>query len=461
MPQVTINQAMQLAVQNHQAGKLPEAEAVYRQVLNQQPNNPQALHLLGVIAAQVGKFDMAIDLIRRAIASDPTVAGFHNNLGSALYDSGLLDQAAAAYHEALRLKPDYGEAYNHLGCVYLAEGNWQLALETFRKALELQPKSAATRWNYSRVLLTLGHWEQGWAEFDSRLKMARLGLNRGFPQPQWDGSDPSGKTILLHAEGGRGDALNFIRFVPQVAQRGAKLILECQPALVTLFDRLPGLDRVIARGQPLPEVDWHIPLQGLPHVLRITVENVPNKVPYLWAPADRVRKWADRLAGQTKLRVGLVWAGMKHPGRDWRTRTIDIFAPLAEVPGVKFFSLQTGEDSRQAPPNGMDWADFSTELNDFAETAALVQNLDLVVSVDTSVAHLAGALAKPVWVLIPLQSDFRWLLERTDTPWYPTMRLFRQRNKEVWTDVIEHMAQALGKLRDDHSNLPEQRKTSG
>ncbi len=311
------------------------------------------------------------------------------------------------------------------------------------------------------MLLTLGQWKEGWAEFDSRLRLPHLGLNRGFPQPQWDGADPSGKTILLHAEGGHGDALNFIRLVPQVAQLGAKLILECQPALVRLMDGMAGLDRVIARGQPLPAFHWQIPLQSLPHVLGLTAENVPNKVPYLSAPVDAARRWADRLAGEAKRRVGLVWSGMKHAGRDARSRTIDVFAPLAEVPGVKFFSLQVGEASRQTPPKGMDWADYSAELIDFAETAALVQNLDLIVSVDTSIAHLAGALAKPVWVLIPFQSDFRWLLDRTDTPWYPTMRLFRQKSIGDWTDVIQRIARALAELGVERSEPLEKRKTSG
>jgi len=372
----------------------------------------------------------------------------HNNLGKALRDNEQLAEAAAAHREALRLKPDYGDAYNNLGCVLQEEGKWEEALEAYRKAVELEPASAAAHWNYSRALLTLGHWEQGWREFDSRLKVARLGLNRNFPQPQWNGSDPLGKTILLHAEGGHGDALNFIRFVPQLAERGAKLILECQRGLVPLFERLAGLDRVIARGRPLPEVDWQIPLQGLPHILGITVDNIPNKVPYLAASTDRVERWEKRLADETKLRVGLVWSGMTRARRDSRTRRIDVFAPFAEVPGIKFFSLQTGEDSRQTPPKGMDWADFSGELTDFAETAALVQNLDLVVTIDTSVAHLAGALARPVWVLIPLETDFRWLLERTDSPWYPTMRLFRQKNRGNWTDVIEQIAGALAEFRD-------------
>jgi Tfp pilus assembly protein PilF len=424
---------------NRQDLAIPE----YREALRINPQNAVFAHNLGVALAENGQADEAIEALEKALALNPGVPLTHSAMGAVLLRVGRLEEAGKCLRRAIELAPNLAVAYNNLGGVLQEQGKWQEALEVFRKAVELDPANNASRWNYSRLLLMLGHWEQGWAEFDSRLNLPLLGLKRDFPQPQWDGSDPSGKTILLHAEGGHGDALNFIRFVPQVAQRGAKLILECQPGLITLFEGLPGLDRVIARGQPLPEFDWQIPLQGLPRPLGLTLENIPNTVPYLSAPADRVRRWAHRLASQTKLRVGLVWSGTRYVDRDIRTRTIDVFAPLAEVPGVKFFNLQTGEDSHQTPPKEMDWADFSAELTDFAETAALVQNLDLVVTIDTSVAHLAGALGKPVWVLIPFQCDFRWMLDRTDTPWYPTMRLFRQPTKSGWETPIRLMTEAL------------------
>ncbi|MGD0767837.1 MAG: tetratricopeptide repeat-containing glycosyltransferase family protein [Tepidisphaeraceae bacterium] len=514
MTQVTIDQAMKRAVQDHEAGRLADAERIYREVLAREPNHPDALHLLGMILIQGNRSDLAIEPIRRAIAVNPAMPHYHNSLGNALSDTGLIDESIAEYRQAIQLKADYAEAYNNLGISLRAKGlfdeaaaayrqaliiepnyakahnnlgnalrdkrllddadaeyrlalridpnfaeahrnlggilqqrgKWQEAMESLRKAVALEPGNATLRWSYSRILLLLGHWKEGWAQFDARLKAPMFHLDRGFRQPQWDGSDPSGKTILLHAEGGHGDALTFIRFVPQVAQRGAKLILECQPGLVPLFEGMSGLNRVIPRGQPLPAFDWQIPLQSLPHVFGVTPENVPDKVPYLSAPPDRVSHWAARLAGETKLRVGLMWSGAKHTGWDNRTRSVDVFAPLAEVPGVKFFSLQKGDESREPPPQGMDWADVSAELNDFADTAALVQNLDLVISVDTSVAHLAGALAKPVWVLIPFQPDFRWLLDRTDTPWYPTMRLFRQPTQTGWQTPVEQMAQALSSL---------------
>ena len=344
---------------------------------------------------------------------------------------------------AVELDPKFPNNYNNLGAIMEDEGKWPEALDAYRKAIALNPDSALFHWNCACALMALGQWEEGWEEFEWRLRAPRLGLNRNFTQPQWDGSDSAGKTILAHAEGGYGDALQFVRFVPLVAQRGAKMILECQPGLAPLFEGMVGVAQVVPRGQPLPAFDWQIPLQSLPRIFGITPRNIPNQVPYLSAPADRTQRWADRLAGGTKLRVGLVWSGAKNSQWDYRTRTIDAFSPLAGTPGVKFFSLQKGEASQQAPPTGMDWADFTSELNDFADTAALIHNLDLVVTVDTSTGHLAGAMGKAVWVLVPFKSDIRWLLDRPDTPWYPTMRLFRQPTETDWQTPIRQIAAAL------------------
>jgi tetratricopeptide (TPR) repeat protein len=415
----------------------------YREATRLEPTNAKYWHDLGVGLAESGHREESIAVFDKTIELNPASVWGYSSKGITLARLGRPEEAMACMRRAIEIDPKLPAAYNNLGSVLQEEGRWDEALEQYSKAVALDPSSALARWNLSRVHLMLGHLKEGWAEFDSRLQVPHLHLKRTFPEPQWDGSDPSGKTILLHAEGGHGDALQFIRLAPPIARRGAKLILECQPALVPLLERFPELDRVIARGQPLPAFDWQIPLQSLPHVLGITLENIPNQVPYLSAPPDRVEQWKQRLAGETKVRVGLVWSGSQYAGGDSRTRTIDVFAPLAELPGFKFFSLQKGKDSGQSPPTGMDWLDYTAELNDFADTAALVQNLDLVVTIDTSVAHLAGALAKPVWVLIPFQCDFRWLLNRTDTLWYPTMRLFRQIKIGDWDTPIHELVTAL------------------
>lgn len=415
----------------------------YREATRLDPRNAHYMYNLGAALGKNGNHAEALEAFDKTIELTPEFARVHNNKGIALKRLGRRSEALASLRRAMELDPDFPGTYNTFGTILEDEGKWPEAIDAYRKAMALDPDSALIHWNYARALMVLGQWKEGWEEFEWRLKEPQLALNRGFPQPQWDGSDPAGQTILAHAEGGYGDALNFVRFVPMVAQRGAKVILECQPGLAPLFDGMAGVDRVIPRGQPLPAFDWQIPLQSLLRIFGVTPQNIPNQVPYVSPPADRAQRWADRLAGETKLRVGLVWSGSKYSDEDSRTRTIDVFAPLAEVPGIKFFSLQKGDHSQQTPPPGMDWADFTSELNDFADTAALVQNLDLVVTVDTSTAHLAGAMGKPVWVLIMFKSEFRWLLDRTDTPWYPTMRLFRQPTETDWQTPVRQMAVAL------------------
>jgi len=404
---------------------------------------------LGATLAESGRYPEALDAFDRTMQLNPSFAALHSNRSAVLRQMGQPEEALAAIRRAVEIDPDAPGVQNNLAAVLFDEGNLEEAMIAWRKAVMQNPDYAGVHWNYARVLLAVGHYAEGWEEFEWRLRIPALRLNRGFSQPQWDGRDPAGKTILLFTEGGFGDALQFIRLVPRVTARGGRWLLECQPELVTLFDKTPGVERIIPRGQPLPEFDMQIPLQSLPRVLKITLQNIPNEVPYLNPPADRVERWAARLAGETRLHVGLAWAGSKGGKADkpdLRTRSIDVFAPLAAVEGVKFFSLQKGDGCEQTPPAGMDLADFTGELSDFADTAALVRNLDLIVTVDTAIAHLAGALAKPVWVLIPFVSDFRRLHNRTDSPWYPTMRFFREPAAGDWGTPIGEMVRALREM---------------
>jgi Tfp pilus assembly protein PilF len=474
---VTISQAIELALQHHRAGRLAEAEACYKNILAQAPDAPDALHLLGVLASQRGRPDIAVQLIQRAIAVQPNTGDFHFNLAGVLRAMGRLDESITQLYRTVELKPEMAAAYANLGLtlsdvgrldeamiafnkalevdpnqpgVYLDMGNvyWkrfqhEQALACFRRGIEFDPQGAALHWSVARVSLQLGLFKEGWEEFEWRLKFKDMQLDRGFAEPTWDGSDASGRTVLLHTEGGIGDAVNFIRLVPLAARRGGRFILECQPTLIQLFQGAPGVEQIVGRGQTLPPFDLHLPLQGLLRILGINLENIPNKVPYLHAPNDRVDAFAARIPSDGKLKVGLAWCGVMYSEADFRSRDLDIFRPLMNLPNIRFFSLQKGEASVQKPPAGVDWVDFTSELKTFSDTAALVENLDLIISVDTSVAHLAGALAKPVWVLIPTQSDFRWLLHRADSPWYPTMRLFRQNYGDDWSKPIAAMTKAL------------------
>ena len=523
MPQLTIQQAFALAVQHHQAGRLSQAELLYRQILSQQPRNLNVLHLLGVIAAQTERHDLAVELIRQAINVNPNFPETHYNLGKALSEQGRLDEAIVAYrkaialqpdyadaHEnlanalkdsgrledatfayrqvialrpnspealsnlgvilwemgllnesiaacrqAIALKPDYADAHTNLGNALSRQGRLGEAIAAHRRAIALEPDDAEPHWNLALELLVMGDLIHGWEEYEWRWKCNALrSYNRDFAQQQWDGSPLHGRAILLHAEQGIGDTLHFIRYLPMVTQLGGHPIVECQPEVQRLLQMMAGSSPVLARGSPLPHFDVHCPLLSMPKSFGTTLASIPRNVPYLNAhPAD-VEKWRARLASRpSSLNVGLTWAGNPTKKDDQsRSMALAQFAPLAPVPGVRFFSLQKGPTASQTqnPPLAMDLIDWTDELNDFADTAALIANLDLVISVDTAVAHLAGAMAKPVWTLLPFVPDWRWLRQRHDTPWYPTMRLFRQPSIGDWHAVMRQAAQALTTMNHLH-----------
>ena len=518
----TSHQPIRIGLRYHQAGQFQEAEAVYRQILEREPNNPYVLNLLGVLAHQTGRQQAAIQWIGRAISIKPAVAEFHNglgeayrasgqldqamacyekaialkrgcveahinlgnalqdkglldeavaaygaaiqirpdsaeahnNLGSALRQKGQLDEAVAAYREAIRLKPDYADAYGNLGGALAVNGQADDAIAACERAIQLKPDLAEAHFTRSVMRLLKGDFAQGWAEYEWRWRRKDAPPPRwNFPQPIWRGPDPSGRTILVHAEQGFGDMLQFVRYAPLLAGRGAKVIVECHPQLKSLLQGMKGVERVLAAPEPLPPFDLHAPLLSLPPAFGTTLETIPAEVPYLRADPDLVEAWRARLAADggpsTMLRVGLAWAGRSTYKAD-RDRSVSLsaLAPLAEVKGVRFHSLQKGEPARQArtPPPGMNLVDLTDELKDFADTAALIANLDLVVSVDTAVVHLAGAMARPVWTLIPSVPDWRWLLDREDSPWYPTMRLFRQTARGDWGGVVNRVAHELRNL---------------
>ncbi|MGD0138150.1 MAG: tetratricopeptide repeat protein [Tepidisphaeraceae bacterium] len=549
---ISIQQAFDLALQHDQAGRLQEAEQLYRQILARQPNHAQALHLLGVLAGRAGQKDVAVELIRRAIAFRPDYAEAHYNLGNALKDKGQLDEAIAAfrqaialnpnlpeahinvgnawkdkgqldeaiaaYRQAIALRPNYAEAHNNLGNALRIKGQLDESIAAYRQAIALRPNypeahiNLGNAWNYkgqldeaiaayrqaialrpnfaealsnlgnvlkdngqadeavaaflqaialnpnlpephynlSLSLLALGDFHQGWEEHEWRWKCKEFpSAARNFAQPRWDGCPLEGRSLLLHTEQGLGDAVQFIRYLPLAAQRGARIIIECQAELQRLFQTMSGNYQTVVRGQPLPAFDLHCPLLSLPWVFGTNLASIPNDVPYLHADAEDAGRWQDRLGGHCALlKVGLAWAGKPTHQND-RNRSMKLarLAPLGQLPGVHFFSLQKGTAAAEAkaPPAGMELVDWTEELKDFADTAALIANLDLVIAVDTAVVHLAGAMGKPVWTLLPFASDWRWLLDRADSPWYPTMRLFRQATPGDWDGVIRRVAAELSR----------------
>jgi hypothetical protein len=293
-----------------------------------------------------------------------------------------------------------------------------------------------------------GDFEHGWPEYEWRWKTRDFSSGRRpFTQPQWDGGSLNGRTILLHAEQGLGDTLQFIRYAPLVAEAAGNIVVECPAPLKRLLRHSLRQVPVLSKGEPLPPFDIHCPMLSLPLACRTTLANIPRQVPYLNADSELAAHWQGKLVSQRELlKVGLAWAGNKAHKND-RHRSIELstLAPLGEVPHVSFISLQKGEPAKQATraPAGITLFDWSNELGDFADTATLIANLDLIISVDTAVAHLAGAMGKPVWTLLPFVPDWRWLLEREDSPWYPTMRLFRQSAPGDWSGVITRVVGAL------------------
>jgi Tetratricopeptide repeat/Glycosyltransferase family 9 (heptosyltransferase) len=440
MTQQYVDSALQSAIEHHQAGRLAEAETIYRQILLHQPNHADALHLLGVAALQFDRPDEALELISKAIEINPTAAEYQNNLGNVLVRMDRYDQAVAAFGRAVDLRPDYPKALSNLGNALRATGQHEAALVTFRRTLALSPGYSEAHWNLALSLLLLGDFEQGWKEYEWRWQI-KAPAPRPFQQPRWDGAELHGKTILIAGEGGFGDAIQFVRYVPMVAKRGGRAILRFQRELRRLMQKLQGVEGFCGLDEPVPPFDVYCPLFTLPLVFETTLETIPADVPYLFGDGSRKLQSGAR-------HVGLVWAGSSEHKND-RNRSIPLreLSALADVP-VMLHSLQVADAAaaqiREVP--GLKLIDHSSELRDFADTAALIEALDLVITVDTSVAHLAGAMGKPVWVLIPDPPEWRWMLNRDDSPWYPTMRLFRQETLGDWTAPIRRIAAELRSL---------------
>jgi hypothetical protein len=444
---MTVDQAIQVAVQNHQAGRLPEAENLYRQVLAVVPNHPVALHNLGQIAYSVRKFDVAVELLQQSIASQPNDANSYNTLGATLFALGKVEESELACRKALQLAPRNSAARANLGNALVGRGDTAGAIAEFETAIAIEPGNAIAHDGLGATLLMVGDLQRGWREWEWRWLKPNYEKNR-FPHiPRWDGSDLAGKRLLLMVEQGYGDVFQFARYAPLLKARGATVIMEVVPDIHRLMSSLSGVDEWVIAGLQIPQVDLVTPLMSVPLWYGTTLETIPAQVPYLAADSRLAESFqAKYFRADPNLKVGLVWAGRpSHPNDHNRTMTLASLAPLAEIPGITFYSLQKGEASkeiRSAPPR-MKIVDLSVGLTDFNWTAAAVAGLDLIITVDTSISHLGGALAKPVWVLVPFVPDWRWLLNRDDTPWYPTLRLFRQQTLRNWTDVIQRVRDEL------------------
>jgi len=479
----SIGESLQTAIRFHQAGNLAEAERIYREILKLDPRHADSMHLLGVIAFQAGRADASQALVRQAIALNPAVPEYHNNLGNILKETGRHQEALGSYRRALELRPGFVDAHYNLGNAYFKEEQFEPAIESYRAALGLQaghaaswlnlgntlrslgridealecyrhvppasPVFAEARWNQAIARLLGGDLARGWEDYEGRWDLERAKpRRRNFTQPQWDGAAAKGRRILLHAEQGFGDTIQFIRYAALVKARGLKVLLEVPAPLKSLLARAAGVTQVVAGGEPLPPFDLHVPLLSLPRIFGTTLENIPAPRAYLSADPSLARKWKKQLGAPGKeLRVGLVWAGGTSDKK--LDCGLAALAPLAGARSAEFHSLQVGEAAAQAanPPAGMKLVDHSAGLKSFSDTAALVGELDLVVTTDTAAAHLAAALGKPTWILLRYAPDWRWLLGRDDSPWYPTARLFRQPGPGEWGEPIARVAAALRAFR--------------
>ncbi|UFS72415.1 tetratricopeptide repeat protein [Geomonas sp. RF6] len=431
------------------AGKPEEARAALETALTVEPRYLAAGHSLGELLHDGGDLPGAEEAFRRVLELDPSYLPSLNALGITLQTAGRPQEAVSCYQRALAVKPDYLHALNNLGAALRSLGRLQEAVSCYRRGMAVDPDYADAHWNLSLVLLHLGEFREGWRLYEWRFLKVEPIATKEVPQPRWDGSSPAGRTILLHSEQGFGDTIQFARYASVVAAMGGKVYLECQvPALKPLLSTVPGVSGVIARGEILPRFDMHAPLMSLPHLCGTTLETIPAAVPYLSVDPCREALWRGKVS-EGGVRVGLVWAGRKTYKDDKkRSLSLSLFAPLARVAGASFYMLQMGDGAEQAadPPPGLKVHDLTGGIRDFADTAAFISTLDLVISADTAVAHLAGALGKAVWVLVPYACDWRWLTEREDSPWYPTARLFRQREAGDWGGVLDRVACALEEI---------------
>jgi Flp pilus assembly protein TadD len=435
--------------------RLADAEACQQHALRLAPDHAEAHNNLGLAQYEQGRVAEAENSFRGALRLRPGFGNAMMNLGTALQSLNRLAEAEACYHQSLALGADPAKVLNNLGVILQEQGRPDAALAACRDALALTPDSSDARTNLALGLLLRGEYEAGWRAYEARWQVASMAAAaRSFAQPQWTGADDlAGRTILLHAEQGFGDTLQFCRYAPLLAQAGARVLLEAPAALCRVLSTLYGVTEVIPAGQALPPFDLHCPLMSLPLGFGTTLETIPAAIPYLHADPDLTAAWRAALAPLPGRRIGLVWGGSSrldqpHAAAIDRRRSVPlaVLEPLGRVPGCSFVSLQLGPPAAQSPPTGLVLHDPTAQLVDFAETAALLMALDLVISVDTAVAHLAAALGRPVWLLNRFDTCWRWLLGRDDSPWYPTLRQFRQPEAGDWATPVARMAEALERL---------------
>ena len=438
---MTVDEAIQQGLTLHRAGKLNEAEQLYRAIL-QQARHPAALHLLGVILHQRGQQAEARDLIGQSLAIEPNDFAAHNNLGEVLKALGDFEAALTCAQKALELNSQFGPAHTSIAENLMNLGRMSEALDHAAKAIALGPNDPNAHVVRARYLLLTGQLTRGWPEYEWRLRKYPH-LRRQLPMPRWTGGKVQGRSILLSAEQGFGDVIQFVRYADVLAERDLEVYVECHAELKRLMQRASGVVQAYSVGEPLPRCDYYIPLPSLPLAFNTSIKTIPSQVPYITPHPKLAEAWAEPVRkDKPGFRVGVAWAGRRtHQHDQLRSCPLDVLSTLAAVEGAVLYSLQKGADGGALEAMGM--IDRSSRMADFADTAALIASLDLVITVDTAVAHLAGAMGKPVWIMLPHAPEWRWMLDREDSPWYPTAKLFRQEKAGDWAGVVKRVAEYL------------------
>jgi tetratricopeptide (TPR) repeat protein len=474
-----------------QLGRRDDALRAYAEAIRAKPDFPAVYSNLGAVLIDLERYDEAIRILEGALWLAPDIPEVHANLGQAYRRSGRPREAIAASRRALELRPEYRDAFLNIAAAAREIEAFDVALDASRCAIELDPTSAQTLYNlawlchatgryaeavganeaaialrpdyveaHANLALSLlmgGNFTRGWEEYawTWRLPAKRASYPCFDRATLWNGEAFAGRQLLITREQGFGDAIQIVRYLPAIKARGGRVVLETPPALAALFEGLPGLDelRIVQDGASPPgDVDLQVPLLGIPGALATDLHSIPAPIPYLRAPADRIERWRGRLECSARLRVGIVWAGnSRHADDGRRSARLEDFAPLGAFADIAWFGLQKGRDEERRSCAGFTFDPLGADIGDFADSAAILSRLDLVIAVDTAIVHLAGAMGKPVWTVLAHVPDWRWMIGRGDSPWYPTMRLFRQPRPGDWASVFAAVARELQVFSRDES----------
>lgn len=438
----TSSKLYQLALKQHQSGQTSQAIISYQKLLAINPNHTASLNNLGALLHEAGQTNEALKYFDHAIEITPNDAQTYYNKGYVFLQQQKSEQAAYFFRLAIKYNPRFSEAHNNLGMILRDNGVYDEALKHFNITLELQPDHVKSHYGKALILLLKGHYEEGFKEYEWRWQHEDS-PPRKLPKPRWHGEPLTNKTILIHTEQGFGDAIQFVRYIPLLKQAGARVIVECKKPLIRLFTTAKGIDHLSIQGSRLPHYDCHCPMLSLPMLCKTQINTIPAEIPYLYAPYPKMHQIPK--IKNTTLAIGFVWAGNpQHLNDHNRSATIKEMAYLFKAQDITFYSLQKGiRDFEIKPYLHHNVIDLSTKLNDYFDTADIINQMDIIITVDTSVAHLAGALGTTTWLILPHQPEWRWLETRTNSPWYPTMRLFRQSKNNDWRSVMIEIEQAL------------------